>query len=219
MTSRRPRLLGALAVAALLTGCATEDRAADVAAAHSANLVAPTTTGTTAAPTSDTEEDDRSAEDDSSSELTVSERGLGVKEIGEAAGFGEPDRLKATFTVDAITVDAGCTDEWATAAEHGRFVILDMTIATTAELTASDYWAISTHDFGVISPDGVAAPSPSTVAAYSCLTSAEQFPSGPLLPDTQYHGRIALDTAHESGIITYRPAGLIVGNGGWEWEF
>lgn len=199
--SAKAALLAALA--ALSAACSPAP-----AAAPDASVTGSSTTRTTAAtstPLSTTSAPVRSA------------RGLLVKSIGQPAGFSTPAGVdQATFTLDAITVDAPCTGPYPKAAEQGHMVVLSFTVTTATTLLREEGWHIRPADFALVGPDGVTDTNLDTTAALMCLADRDLLPTEPYAPASKYVGKIALDTRHAAGTMLYRPRNMRDG-GGWEW--
>jgi hypothetical protein len=145
-----------------------------------------------------------------------SSRGLLIKKVGQPAGFtNQSGAITATFVVDKITVNGKCTNKYAQKPEHGHFVIVEMRVETTSNLSPDEYLSISPSEWSIVGPDGVTESSLGTGPAYSCLDQKDQFPGQQFTPASKYRGTLALDTANTSGNLLYRP----LGGGGWEWTF
>jgi hypothetical protein len=189
-------------LAALSAACSSTP-----SAAPPTTSTAPTTTNTVATSTPSS----------TTSAPTTSVRGLLAKSLGQSAGFSSPNGAdQATFTLDAITVDAPCTGPYAEPAEQGHMIVLAFTITTAPTLLADQGWYIHAHDFALVGPDGVTSINLDTNASRLCLTDAERLPLDPYAAGSKYVGKIALDAKHATGTITYRPQNM--GNGGgWEW--
>lgn len=189
----------------VLASCATDRPAApDISAIHSSGLAAPPTTATTTAPSS----------------AAKTARGTIAKKVGEPAGIctrSDCSEVGMTFTVDSIKVDAKCTAPYASRPEHGHFIVVAMTIKTTAAF--DDDMALGSMinplSFSVVGPDGITEASGS--GGYGCLRDSEQLPPGPWAPSSQYVGKVVVDSRSTTGALILRLSAL--GTGGWEWPF
>jgi hypothetical protein len=150
---------------------------------------------------------------------SLSPRGLIPKTLGQVAAIGDdPTNPDLSFTVDAITVDGGCTSQFAEKPENGHFVVLSMTVKTSVTMDKTLFFTVNAHDFATIGPDGVTETNVATVGTYSCLSDREQFPSQPLGGGSQYVGKVVLDSRNAHGILEFRPP-MLIDNSGWEWTF
>lgn len=200
------KILGVAAVAAMLalTGCSsTEGKPA------AAPSVEPAKASATPEPTPTEPEQEKSV------------RGNLVKQVGEGANIfnTETDEDTVRFSVDAISVDPGCTAEFAQAPENGHFVILDVSIETTPALADDPYGSTGFY-FGadsmkIIAPNGTTSNvSPHSAAAYMCLTEPEVLPVrfGPAEKAT---GKVVLDSEVPTGTIVISA----YGQDAWEYNF
>ena len=155
-------------------------------------------------------------------ELKKSPRGNLIKEIGQPAGMAHPDSKAQTvnFTVDKITVDAPCTGPYPSPAENGHIVVVDVTAATTEELGKLDYgnrFDMSSATFTFIGASGTTYNgSLGTMAAYSCLPDAEEFPVAGMGPAENGKAKVALDVPEPTGTLVFKD---LFGQAGWEYKF
>lgn len=151
---------------------------------------------------------------EASGEPVESDRGNLIKAVGEAFGLGAEDgTAMASFVVNAITVDPGCTSEYAEAPEHGHFVRLDVSGETTAALTDDLYFA--SGSWFVVADNGTTFNGdPWSMAAAACMDQAERLPNI-IGAGERVTGAVILDVPTPHGVIILEsPAG-----GGWEWEY
>ena len=145
-------------------------------------------------------------------------RGNIVKSLGEEGGLTSPDgRTLYSFSIDAITPDVPCTEEYSSYdTENGHITSVQMRVATQA-FTPDDfsYLTVSSSDFVFIGSDGLTFTNVDTIATYGCISDSLKFPSDQLRPGSQYAGAILLDLPETSGTLIYQPS-LIIGGGGWE---
>lgn len=150
-------------------------------------------------------------------EAQRNERGNVPWQFGEPAGVraagvpGAPPVL--TITVEQIVVDPECDSEEEPV--HGRFVALDLTIATTPELDPRVPTSFTGEQFQVIGPDGVPFSSEESNAS-NCFEPEVYVPNMRFPPGVEYWGRLVLDVPFGSGAVVYTPDGA---TGGWEWQF
>ena len=152
-------------------------------------------------------------------EPETSSRGNLVKVLGQEAGFctdTDCNQVGATFTIDAITVDLPCTNEYSEPAENGHLVSIAMRAATSPDMPDDMFLYFSPSDFKVIGADGLTVGNLGTFAAFSCLDDSEMFPQEELGRGQQYAGQIVLDSPTPSGVLIYAPSGS---GTGWEWQF
>ena len=196
------KIMGVAAVAAMLalTGCSTDS---ELAKAPSVEPAA------TASPSSSPEPEGKS------------ERGNQIKTVGEGAGVTNmDDESIADFTINSIAVDPGCTSEYAGPPENGHFLVLDISMETYAALgelsEISQTYMLNPYDMKIIAPNGTTSNANlSTSAAFMCLNSAEQFPSGGLGPAEKATGKMVLDVEVPSGTLVISN----YGSPGWEYTF
>ena len=155
-------------------------------------------------------------------ELKKSPRGNLIKEVGQPAGMSNPESNQQTvnFTVDAITVDAPCTDPYATPAENGHIVVVDVTVATTEELGKLDYgnrFDMSSATFKFIGASGTTYNgSLGTMGSYSCLPEAEEFPVAGMGPAENVKAKVVLDVPETTGTLVFKD---LFSQIGWEYKF
>ncbi|WP_299166991.1 hypothetical protein [uncultured Arthrobacter sp.] len=151
----------------------------------------------------------------------LSPRGNLVKEIGESAGIIDGNGVRlVNFSVNSITSDVQCTEEFAEPAENGLFVALDVTVQTSPEMAAPDAF-ITTFEmspwmFSAISPEGISSnASPETFASFTCLDDSVLLPSS-IGPGENAQGIVLLDVQHPSGILIFED---FYTDSAWEWTY
>lgn len=156
-------------------------------------------------------------EDDVYGATVMNERGNSVKTLGQLAGLhSQTDVPLVQWRITAITPNFACTEQYAQPSLNGNYVALDVEVTTTPELAgeASPSFYLTEYDFSVISPDGTTE-NDSQGNAYSCIPEGEQLPDT-FGPGEHAVGKVILDSAHTTGSIVQRYAGM---PGGWEWAF
>lgn len=151
--------------------------------------------------------------EDQASAAGTSPRGNLIKRVGEVFGFGDSiDALDASFVVTSITVDPGCTGEFAESPENGHFVRIDIEGETSSAFADQMYFS---GTWKVIAENGTTFNgNPDSLAAWSCLADAEMIPSV-VGPGERVAGSMVLDVPTASGVIVLD----MTGQGGWEWEY
>jgi hypothetical protein len=147
-----------------------------------------------------------------------------VKAIGEEAGFST-DKAHGviTFAIDSIA-PITCDNPYNSGpATNGHFIGAHLRLSTAAagaDLSGAPSY-INAADFSFVGSDGITVPGAAiaTVATYGCLKDAEQFPSSPFAPGSDYVGTFVLDLPEEHGALIYSPAGGLSNGSGWEWDF
>jgi hypothetical protein len=208
-TGTRPLvgLVVAGAATLALTACSTTVEGAGSPAAGPA---APSTTAQSASPTLE------------AAGPSANARGNLVKALGEEGGLdSESGAPLLTFTVDAITVDVPCTDDWqayGTQPEPGHHLVaVALHVSTTADVTTDDYLTLSGYDFKYIGADGLTVDSLDSMATYGCLDDGQAFTSDVLGPAQSYAGSLVLDLPATSGTLVLDPSWGQ--GGGWEYTF
>lgn len=106
--------------------------------------------------------------------------------------------------------------------EHGTFVRLDLRAATAPAGAAPPSGSvtqpsISSINFQMIKSDGVTfSGDMGTFSAFTCISRAQMFPSGPLGPGQQFVGSIVLDVPDVAGILVFFPGGTYSSTPGYE---
>ena len=151
------------------------------------------------------------------------DRGNIVKALGEPGGVSNlavenGEKQLITFAIDAIA-PVTCTEDYASPAENGHLVAVDLRVATAPELSEVPdlgYFTIGSSDWQFVGADGVTISALDTIATYGCLDQQSMFPSDPLAPGSRYVGKLVFDLPATTGSLIYRP---YIADGGWEWSF
>ncbi|WP_248760986.1 hypothetical protein [Pseudarthrobacter sp. SSS035] len=154
-------------------------------------------------------------------EPSKSARGNFIKAIGEPAGMFDSETKEATvnFTINAITVDAACTAQFAQPAENGHFVVLDVTAETTPALGNA---TVKSFDVSPVSFKFITAAGTTfngslwTGPSFLCLDDAETFPSAGMGPAEKVAAKVVLDVPETTGTLVFRD---LFGSASWEWNF
>ncbi len=151
---------------------------------------------------------------DAAAEPTTSDRGNVIKAVGDTFGLSAKDGSSvASFVVNAITVDPGCTSEYAEAPEHGHFVRLDVSGETTATLPDDLYFA--SGSWFVVADNGTTFNGDVwSMAAAACMDQTERLPNI-IGAGERVTGAVILDVPTPHGVIILQSPG----SGGWEWEY
>lgn len=201
----KAKTLGAIALLPiLLAGCG---------AAASSSPTAPTV-----APATSTQAESASPSATASPASAKSSRGNIVKTPGEGASVTDKDKTVASFVVNSITVDAACTSKYASAAENGHFVVLEVSMETMPELAQSvnPQFGLAGYAWKAIAANGTTFNGDVfTAAAYMCLDDAERFPSA-LGPAEKATGKIVLDVPTPTGVLVHQQGFMPTG---WEWAY
>ncbi len=148
-----------------------------------------------------------------------SPRGNLIMAVGDTGTIsdGASQKLTTKFTVNSIA-PGECYEKYSRPAENGQILLVDITVETTPELANASYpkFSLSGHDFKFIAENGTTFNgSLSTMATYSCIADAEQFPSGGMGPAENITAKVVLDVPAATGILVlehgYR--------GGFEYKF
>lgn len=145
-------------------------------------------------------------------------RGNIEKAIGEIAGATSNGGKLFDFVITGITPGFQCSSGYANPPENGQFLAVSMTVTagpSVAQMGGS--MNISGYDFQIIGVDGVAESNVQSVATYSCLDNAQQFPAQGIPQGTTANGTIVLDTKNASGFLVFRPP--FMSDAGWEYKF
>jgi hypothetical protein len=195
------RIVVATAVAAVaLTACSNSSPS-------SPTVDVPTTAAAAPAPASATP----------AADANESARGNLIKQIGETAGWGVSNAdISVKFVVDKITVDPKCTTQFATPAQNGHLVKVDMRVETTPSMPTNFAYSINPGAWSAVGEDGSTQTSLATAPSFSCLNSNEQLPSQ-LSPASKYRGSIVLDVSSPTGTLIFSHPNPTLG--GWEWTY
>lgn len=202
-------LIAGLGLTLSACGSSTANVKASDAAKTSAPVTAPTATPIPAAapaapPTTDAKK---------------SIRGNLLAAVGDTGTIssGSTGQVTTKFTVNSIK-EGTCDQPYAHAPENGHVLFVDVTVETTPELAQSSYpkYTLSSYDFKFISKNGTTFNGDlGTIATYSCIADAAQFPSGGLGPAEKAQGVVVLDVPETSGILVLK-SGI---SGGFEYNF
>jgi hypothetical protein len=154
-------------------------------------------------------------------EAKKSARGNFVKALGEPTAITSQVTKKqvANFAINAITLDAPCTNPLSEASQNGHYVVLDIAAETTPELAESSFprFNINSTMFRFVGADGTTYNGRvSSIPSLNCLPASEAFPVVGMAPGEKVGGKIVLDVPEPSGTIVFRPEGS---KSGWEWTF
>lgn len=132
-------------------------------------------------------------------------RGNLIGNFGDIGTMSDPitKKVQTKFTVDAIA-PVTCTEPYAQGPVNGQLMTVNLTIETTPELAEASFpkFDISSHDFKFIADNGTTfTGNLGTVATYSCIASAEQFPSAGMGPAEKLSGKVVLDLPAAHGIL------------------
>jgi hypothetical protein len=146
-------------------------------------------------------------------------RGNLIGKIGSIGTISDPvsKAVWTKFTVDAIA-PVTCDQPYAQPAKNGQLVTVNLTVETTPELAQSSYpkFTLSSYDFKFIADNGTTfTGNLGSGSTYSCIASAEQFPSAGMGPAEKLSGKVVLDLPAAHGILVMNQ-GL---NGGFEYTF
>lgn len=175
-------------------------------------------TAPTVAPATSVQADAASPSASATAASAKSSRGNIIKTPGEGASVTDKDKTVASFVVNSIKVDAACTNKYASKAENGHFVILDVSMETMPELAQSvnPQFGLAGYAWKAIAANGTTFNGDVfTAAAYMCLDDAERFPSA-LGPDEKATGKIVLDVPTATGVLVHQQGFMPTG---WEWAY
>ncbi|QFG69055.1 hypothetical protein [Ornithinimicrobium pratense] len=174
----------------------------------------------------ETTEDDESAKEGEPDfgESETSERGLLIKEIGQAAGIGDPaDEATVAFTLTDVVVDFECTADpmMVDPPANGHYVAFEWEVETGSAdaMTEAFYdssFTLSEWDLSVLDENGKLLNDISGNALW-CVESADSLPTA-IGPKQTASGLIVLDLEVTSGILVVNGSSWGV-QGGWEWAF
>ncbi len=152
-------------------------------------------------------------------DVETNSRGNLVMAFGDIGTIsdGKSGDVHTEFTVNSIT-PVTCTEPYARPSENGNVVAVDITVETTPELAQSAYpkFTLSGFDFKYIAANGTTFNgSLASIATYSCIPDAEQFPSAGMGPGEKVTGKVVLDVPAATGLLVFE-SGL---KGGFEYKF
>ena len=206
-----PTVVTQTVTAAAPTPTATEEEAPVTAEAPAPTSAEPEPT--TEEPTETKEEvsqDEGANGDPDFGESEPSERGNLVKEIGQAAGIGDPDGdTTVAFTLTDVIVDFECTADpmMVDPPANGHYVAFEWEVETgsAAAMTEAFYdssFTLSEWDMNVLDENGKRLNDISGNALW-CLESADSLPTA-IGPKQTASGLIVLDLEVTSGILGCR---------------
>lgn len=148
-----------------------------------------------------------------------SERGNLIMTPGDTGLIqsGSTGETTTKFTVNSIKAGT-CNQEYSHAAQNGTILLVDVSVETTKALAKSSYpkYTLSGYDFKYIAANGTTFNGNlSTIATYSCIPDAQQFPSGGMGPAEKITAKVVLDVPAAHGILVLE-SGLA---GGFEYKF
>lgn len=148
-----------------------------------------------------------------------SERGNLIMATGDTGLIqsGLTGETTTKFTVNSIKPGT-CNQPYSSAAQNGTILLVDVSVETTKALAKASFpkYLMSGNDFKYIAANGTTFNGNlSTVATYSCIPDAEQFPSGGMGPAEKITAKVVLDVPAKHGILVLE-SGL---NGGFEYKF
>lgn len=215
---KQHRLLPALALAGTLclTGCVRSEPASAPSATPSGT---PSATATPVSPPSSAPAVKSTPTPTPTVDSKKSIRGNLLMEAGDTGliSTGTPKKLTTKFIVNAITPGT-CDQGYSRPAVNGQIMLVDITVETTPELAESSYpkYTLSGYDFKYIADNGTTFNGNlGTIATYSCIADAEEFPSDGMGPAEKVTAKIVLDLPAAHGILVMK-SGL---SGGFEYKF
>lgn len=155
-------------------------------------------------------------------ESSKSPRGNIVKGFGQGASITDTahdNKEIVNFTVNSIA-PVTCTEQYAQPAENGHLVVVDVAVETKPELADSfmKSYYLGGGDFKFVADNGTTFNGNLfTGATYSCLPSAELFPSAGLGPGEKATGKVVLDVPAPTGILVLKAP--FSSTNGWEYKF
>jgi hypothetical protein len=201
-------VLAALALALLVSGCASRVAGSPVAgaAAEDAALPEPTPESTTTTTATTTPP-----------QPVVNERGFSPKKIGEKACYGplEGDvcKLGVTFWIDKIAVDPPC-DEFGERNAHTVVISMRVVTGTDSPSIQDAPLVFNPYSFIVIGKNGV-----SQKADFGICTDTTNVPET-YGPNQKYAFKLELDVPVPHGALALQPGTVGEdGSGGWEWAY
>lgn len=213
-----------------VTAAAATDTATEEVVAVTSEAVAPTSEEPEPTTEEPTESEAEATEADSADgepnfgDPETSERGNLVKEIGQAAGIGDPNgETTVAFTLTDVTADFECTTDpmMADPPANRHYVAFEWDVETgsTEAMTEAFYdplFTLSEWDMSVLDANGKRLNDVSGNALW-CLESADSLPTE-IGPKQTASGLIVLDLEVTSGILVISGSSWGV-DGGWEWAF
>lgn len=135
-------------------------------------------------------------------------RGNLIGHFGDIGTQSDPvsKAVQTKFTVDAIA-PVTCTEKYSQPAQNGQLVTVNLTVETTPELAQSSFpkFTLSSYDFKYIADNGTTfTGNLGTSSTYSCIPSAEEFPSAGMGPAEKLSGKIVLDLPAAHGILVMK---------------
>lgn len=152
-----------------------------------------------------------------------SPRGNVIKALGEPGAITtEEGAPLVNFAVNSIFVDVPCTGQFATPAENGHFVVLDVTIETTPELgiveSSPTTFDMNPAMFKFVGANGTTFNGNlGSNGSYSCLPDEQMLPSSGIGPAEKVTGKVVLDVPETTGVLIYKS--YLISGSGWEWNF
>ncbi len=147
-------------------------------------------------------------------------RGNLVKQVGERAGIRDATgEYLVSFTVNTISVDIPCTEDWADPPQNGHFVALDVSVETSPNMLGSDLiqqFSMSSYAFDAIKADGFTSNAGAdSTATLFCLADSVLLP-GDIGPGQKANGIVLLDVEDPSGVLIYEDYGT---DSRWEYSY
>lgn len=147
-----------------------------------------------------------------------SSRGNLVKKVGEGASVTDKGKAVASFVVNSIKLDPTCTNQFATPADNGHFIALNVSMETDPALAESvnPQFGLAGYAWKVVAENGTTFNGDvMSGASFFCLNDEERFPSA-LGPGEKATGTIILDVPTPSGVLIHQQGFMPAG---WEWEY
>lgn len=123
--------------------------------------------------------------------------------------------VQTKIAVNAIT-PIQCDQPYSRPAENGQIITVDVVVETTPELAKDSYpkFSLSSHDFKFIAENGTTFNgSLGTIATYSCIDDALEFPSAGMGPNEKVTAKVVLDVPAPHGTL------VMLGNHGTGFEY
>jgi len=197
---RKALSLSALALATALALSACGDSKGSASAEDTANPVAPPSAAPISTPKPTPTED-----------KSLSSRGNLIMTAGTFGTISDQytKTLQAKFAVNSITPIECTPPQYGSvrAPENGTIIAIDVTAETTPELAqdTNPNFSISSYDFKFIAENGTTFNGNlGTVATYSCIPDAEQFPSRGLGPNEKVTAKVILDVPAPHGVLVMK---------------
>lgn len=145
-------------------------------------------------------------------DTTATNGALIKKDIGETAGFGNPNDPLLTLTVDGITTSPTCTGPGGGPAldghAEGEYLNVDMTVTTSDAMPTQLTNALSNPHWHAIDAEGVTHDS---IATYDCQSDNSTLSS--VHAGNTYKLNVIFDVPTGTRTLAYQN-----GKGGWEWS-